>query len=132
MLLTVRRHTAMFKAVEALFNLSDPHCIISESLLNFANCFCLGIPRFLTKLNAVSLLQASCHLKRNENVMNTCYTTLLSGSHRQIWRCKHDYKLTLELLDTEMEEPEPVEGTEKWSSYVEHHANSGVDGVAGS
>jgi hypothetical protein len=30
-----------------------------------------------------------------------------------------------------MEEPEPVAETEKWSSYVEHYANSGVDGVAG-
>jgi hypothetical protein len=45
---------------------------------------------------------------------------------------KHDCKLTLELLDTEMEEPEPVAETEKWSSYVERYANSGVDGVAGS
>lgn len=45
---------------------------------------------------------------------------------------KHDCKLTLELLDTEMEEPEPVPETEKWSSYVERYANSGVDGVAGS
>lgn len=31
-----------------------------------------------------------------------------------------------------MEEPEPVAETEKWSSYVERFANSGVDGVAGS
>lgn len=45
---------------------------------------------------------------------------------------KHDCKLTLELLDTEMEETEPVAETEKWSSYVERYANSGVDGVAGS
>jgi hypothetical protein len=45
---------------------------------------------------------------------------------------KHDCKLTLELLDTELEEPETVTETEKWSSYVERFANSGVDGVAGS
>lgn len=49
-----------------------------------------------------------------------------------IFQYKHDCKLTLELLDTEMEEPEPVPETEKWSSYVERYANSGVDGVAGS
>jgi hypothetical protein len=36
---------------------------------------------------AVSLLQAFCHLERNENVMNTCYTTSLSGSDRRIRRC---------------------------------------------
>jgi hypothetical protein len=45
---------------------------------------------------------------------------------------KHDCKLTLELLDTEMEEPETVPETEKWSSYIERFASSGVDGVAGS
>jgi len=50
----------------------------------------------------------------------------------KIYVYKHDCKLTLELLDTEMEEPEPVAETEKWSSYVERYANSGVDGVAGS
>jgi hypothetical protein len=38
--------------------LSVPHCIIDESLLNFADCFRLGIPKFLTKRDAVSLLQA--------------------------------------------------------------------------
>ncbi|PNF26509.1 hypothetical protein B7P43_G13961, partial [Cryptotermes secundus] len=52
-------------------NLSDPHCIITKSLLNFADCFRLGIPKFLTKLDAVSLLQAFCHLERNENEANT-------------------------------------------------------------
>jgi hypothetical protein len=45
--------------------LSDPHCIIAESLLNFVYCFRLGIPKFLTKLDAVSLLFH--HLERNEN-----------------------------------------------------------------
>jgi hypothetical protein len=47
--------------------LSDPHCVIAESLLNFDDCFRLGIPKFLTKLDAVSLLQAFCHLERKEN-----------------------------------------------------------------
>jgi hypothetical protein len=28
-----------------------------------------------------------CHLEWNENAMNTCYTTSLSGSDRCIWRC---------------------------------------------
>jgi hypothetical protein len=53
-------------------------------------------------------------------------------SHVLALQYKHDCKLTLELLDTEMEEPEPVAETEKWSSYVERYANSGVDGVVGS
>jgi hypothetical protein len=78
---------AIFKAVEPHFNLSDPYCIIAESLLNFADCFRLGIPKFLTKLDAVSLLQAFCHLERNENAMNTCYTTSLFGSDRRVRRC---------------------------------------------
>ncbi|PNF24200.1 hypothetical protein B7P43_G16169 [Cryptotermes secundus] len=84
MLFTVHQHMAAFKVVEPLFNLSDPHCIIAESLLNFADSFCLGIPMFLTKLDAVSLLQTFCHLEQNENATNTCYTTSLSGSHRRI------------------------------------------------
>jgi hypothetical protein len=42
---------------------------------------------FLTLLAAVSLLQAFCHLERNENATNTCYTTSLSGSDRLIRRC---------------------------------------------
>ncbi|XP_069703690.1 paired amphipathic helix protein Sin3a isoform X2 [Periplaneta americana] len=50
----------------------------------------------------------------------------------KIYVYKHDCKLTLELLDTEMEEPEPVAEAEKWSSYVERFANSGVEGVGGS
>ncbi|PNF24161.1 hypothetical protein B7P43_G00588, partial [Cryptotermes secundus] len=37
-----------------------------------------GIPKFLTKFNAVSLLQAFCHLERNENATNT--STDASGS----------------------------------------------------
>jgi hypothetical protein len=47
----------------------------------------LGIPKFLTKLDAVSLLQAFCHLERNENATNTFYNTSLSGSDRRIQRC---------------------------------------------
>jgi hypothetical protein len=47
---------SIFKAVEPLFNLSDPHCIIVETLLNFVDCFHFGILRFLAKLDAVSLL----------------------------------------------------------------------------
>jgi hypothetical protein len=39
-----------------------------------------GIPKFLTKLDAVSLLKAFCHLERNENAMNASYITSLSGS----------------------------------------------------
>jgi hypothetical protein len=31
MLVTVRRHAAIFNVVEPLFNLSDPHCIIVKS-----------------------------------------------------------------------------------------------------
>jgi hypothetical protein len=73
---------AIFKVVELLFNLSDPHCIITKSLLNFADCLRLGIPKFLTKLDAVLLLQAFCHLEQNENAMNMCYTTSLSGRDR--------------------------------------------------
>jgi hypothetical protein len=46
-------------------SLSDPHCIIAESLLNFADCFHLGIPKFLAELDAVSLLQAFCHLEQH-------------------------------------------------------------------
>jgi hypothetical protein len=38
-LVTVRRHAAILKAVEPLFNLSDPHRIIAERLLNFEDCF---------------------------------------------------------------------------------------------
>jgi hypothetical protein len=48
-LVSVRRYAAIFKAVEPLFS------------------FCLGIPKFLTQLDAVSLLEALCHLERNEN-----------------------------------------------------------------
>jgi hypothetical protein len=59
--------------------LSDPHCIIAESLLNFADYFRLGIPKFLTKLDAVSLLQAFWHLERNENATNTL-------NHFAIWQ----------------------------------------------
>jgi hypothetical protein len=40
---------AIFKAVEPLFHLSDPHSIIAESLLNSADCFRLGIPKFSDK-----------------------------------------------------------------------------------
>jgi hypothetical protein len=47
----------------------------------------LGTPKFLTKLDAVSLLQAFCHFEWNENATNTCYTTSLSGSDRRIQRC---------------------------------------------
>lgn len=50
----------------------------------------------------------------------------------KIYVYKHDCKLTLELLDTELEEPEPVAETEKWTSYVERFTNSGVEGVGGS
>ncbi|PSN32659.1 hypothetical protein C0J52_12290 [Blattella germanica] len=50
----------------------------------------------------------------------------------KIYVYKHDCKLTLELLDTELEEPEPVAETEKWQSYVERFSNSGVEGVGGS
>jgi hypothetical protein len=39
----------MFKAAEPFFNLSDPHCIVAEILLNFADCFQLGIPKFSDK-----------------------------------------------------------------------------------
>jgi hypothetical protein len=42
---------AIFKLVEPLFNLSE-----DKSLLNFADYFRLGIPKILTKLDAVSLL----------------------------------------------------------------------------
>jgi thymidine kinase len=53
----------IFKAVEPLFNLSDTHFMITESLLNFTDCFFLGIPKLLKKLDAVSLLEAVCHLE---------------------------------------------------------------------
>ncbi|KDR14205.1 hypothetical protein L798_12006 [Zootermopsis nevadensis] len=86
-LVTLRRHAAIFKAVEPLFNMSDPHCIIAERLLNFADSFRLGIPKFLTKLDAVSLLQAFRHLVRNENAT-------LSGSDRRIRRGSEEAKIT--------------------------------------
>jgi hypothetical protein len=54
LLVTVCHHAAIFKVVEPLFHLNDPHCIINKSLLNFADCFRLGIPEFLTKLDAVA------------------------------------------------------------------------------
>jgi hypothetical protein len=38
----------IFKTVKPLFNLSNNHCNIAESLQNFADCFLLGIPKFLT------------------------------------------------------------------------------------
>ncbi|PNF15441.1 hypothetical protein B7P43_G18139 [Cryptotermes secundus] len=53
MLVIVLWHAAIFKVVEALVNLSDPHCIIAESLLNFSDCFRLSIPKFQTKLKGV-------------------------------------------------------------------------------
>jgi hypothetical protein len=62
-LVTVNRHAANFKAVEPLFNLSDPHCTIAKRLMNFADCFCFGIPKFPTKLYAVPLLQVFFHLE---------------------------------------------------------------------
>jgi hypothetical protein len=46
------------------------HCIIAESLLDFADCFHLGILKFLTKLEAVSLLQAFCRLECDEHVLH--------------------------------------------------------------
>jgi hypothetical protein len=51
------RHAAIFKAVEPHFNLSDPHCIITESMLSFVDNFCLGIPKFLATLDAALQLQ---------------------------------------------------------------------------
>jgi hypothetical protein len=84
MLVTVCRHAAVFEEVEPLFNLSDPHCIITESVLNFADCFRLSISKFQTTLDAVLLLQAFCHLERKENLTNTCHTTLLSGNERHL------------------------------------------------
>jgi hypothetical protein len=45
MLGTVRRHAAIFKAVESAFKLSHLHCTIAESLLNFADCFRLAFLR---------------------------------------------------------------------------------------
>jgi hypothetical protein len=41
----------------------------------------------LTKLDAVSLFQAFCHLEQNKNATNMCYTTSLSGSDRRIRQC---------------------------------------------
>jgi hypothetical protein len=48
MTVTVHRHAAIFKAVEPLFNSSDPHCIIAKSLLNFVD-FVLGYPQISAK-----------------------------------------------------------------------------------
>jgi hypothetical protein len=59
---------AIFKAIEPLFS------------------FCLGIPKFLTKLDAVSLLQAFCHLERQTRVTPLRYleaTDAYSGVERQ-------------------------------------------------
>nr|CAD7400897.1 unnamed protein product [Timema poppensis] len=39
-----------------------------------------------------------------------------------------DCKLTIELLDTELEEPGPSSVDAKWSSYVDRFTNCGVDG----
>jgi hypothetical protein len=47
----------------------------------------LGIPKFLTELDAVSLLQMFCPLEWNEIVMSTCYTNSLSCRNRHIWWC---------------------------------------------
>jgi hypothetical protein len=41
--------------------------IVEETAVFLLSC--------LTKLDAVSPLQAFCHLERNENATNTCYTT---------------------------------------------------------
>jgi hypothetical protein len=85
-----------FKIDEPLVDLNDPHCIITKSPLNWVDCFFLSIPMFLTKLNALSLLQAFCHLEWNKNATNTYYTTLLFGiwwcceaakSHTCTWKC---------------------------------------------
>jgi hypothetical protein len=57
---------AICKAVEPLFDLIYPHCIVAKSLRNFVDCFHLGIPKFLSKLDAVSLLQVFCHLEQNK------------------------------------------------------------------
>jgi hypothetical protein len=69
-----------------LFTLNDPHCIICKPA-EFCGLLSLSILKFLTKLDAISLLQAFCHLEQNENATNMCYTTLVSGSDRCIQRC---------------------------------------------
>jgi L-fucose mutarotase/ribose pyranase (RbsD/FucU family) len=47
---------------------------------------------FQTKLDAVSLLQAFCHLERNENATNMCYTTSLSGGVTRQQKITHAHK----------------------------------------
>jgi hypothetical protein len=65
--------------------------------------FCLGIPKFLTKLEAVLLLQAFCHLEWNEKAKNTCYTTLLSGSdktHPAVLRASKKSRMCMKVPST--------------------------------
>lgn len=99
-LVTVSWHAAIFKATEPLFNMSDPQCIIPESLPNFSDFFHLVNPKFMIKSDAVSLLQAFCHLKQNKNVTNTCYTTSLPGSDRRIRRCCKAVKKIMHAYDS--------------------------------
>jgi hypothetical protein len=53
------------------------------------DCFRFCIPKFLTKFDAVSLLQALSSWAK-QDATHTCYTTSLSGSNRHIPQCcKH-------------------------------------------
>lgn len=63
--------------------------------------------------------------KRAENALSdeNCF---------KIYVYKRDCKLTIELLDTEVEETDPPMDVDKWSTYVERFANNGVEGVGGS
>jgi hypothetical protein len=80
--------------------LSDPHCIIAESLLNFADCFRLGISKFLTKLDAVSLLRAKQEC--DEHVLHhfaiwqrQTHLAVLRGSKKSRTRMKVPSTITL-------------------------------------
>jgi hypothetical protein len=70
---------------------------MTESLQNFVDCLHLGIPKFLTKFDKVSLLQAFCHLEPNKNAMNTCFTTLLSGRQTHLLVLRGSKKLRVHM-----------------------------------
>ena len=63
----------------------NPHCIIAESLLNPLDGFCVGIPQFTIKLDAVLLLQVFICYKKIENGTNTCCSIWPFGSYWNNW-----------------------------------------------
>jgi hypothetical protein len=77
---------------DQLFSLSNPHCIIARSLLNFVDCFHLGIPKFLTKLDAVSLFQASRMQRTRVTSLHYLAVTDTSGSVARQQKITHAHE----------------------------------------